>query len=839
MRTVLWKFALRHALARPGRTVLSLLSVVIAVAAVTSVSIATSTTRLAYQEMFASVSGRAELEVTVGGDGTFDESVVDLVAEVPGVKVAAPLVQRGTILYANEERVKLSVMGIDPQADRAVRDYNMAEGQFFNGDEGILLDADFAHELGIHLGDEVRMLTRRLVRRVNVVGLLATKGAASLRMSGMVFMPISQAQRLFARPGQIHSIQVVLDDAADAGLVEQVIASRLPAGLTVQPPPTRSRLVEETLSSSEQGLIMATVFSVVLAVFIILNTSMMNVGERRRQLSIMRAVGATRWQLGALLCGETIAMGTLGTLLGSLAGCLGAYVLVRVMSNMLLASLPSLQITVWPFVWGAICGLGVSLVGVAVPAYRASRLTPLEGMTHVTRHDIESTSHFWPIAGALTCLVSGSLLTASILGWVTIDIAVFTAAVFLVGMILLLTAVLGPLSQAVVWLISPLLRVESRLAHRQVLRHRGRTSLTAGVLFLAAATGIGLASAVVDNVNDVKQWYRLTIVGDFFIRAMTPDMGTGLAPDLPDELGKEIRKIPDITGIDTASFVKVRAAGESPIAMVREFTSEEPEYFDLEGDVDPATVRQKLFQGEVVIGTVLAQRTGLKQGDLINMETRQGPTKLRIAALANEYYVGGLAIYMERKVAERLLGVEGVDVYLLRVAPGTQADAQAKLQQLCNEYGVLLFTLAKVRGIVDSMILGIEGCLWGILVLGFLAAAFGVVNTLTMNVLEQTRELGLLRIVAMTRGQVRKTIFTQAVIMALIGVAPGVAAGVGIAYLINLATMQAIGHPIPFGWHPYLLAGSFAGAVTLVLAAALIPAERAARLALAEALQYE
>jgi putative ABC transport system permease protein len=241
----------------------------------------------------------------------------------------------------------------------------------------------------------------------------------------------------------------------------------------------------------------------------------------------------------------------------------------------------------------------------------------------------------------------------------------------------------------------------------------------------------------------------------------------------------------------------------------------------------------------VVIGTVLAQRTGLKQGDQITLETLQGPKKVRIAGLTNEYLVGGLAIYMERNVAKRLLGVEGVDAYIIHADPKALRDVQTRLEALTKKYGVLLHSFVDLRSLIDGMVTGIDGCLWGILVLGFLVASFGVVNTLTMNVLEQTRELGLLRIVAMTRWQVRKTILGQAAIIAAIGVVPGVLSGVGVAYLISLGTTAATGHTVAFTFRPLLMVTCLVGALAVVLLSALVPTERAARIELAKALQYE
>jgi putative ABC transport system permease protein len=246
-----------------------------------------------------------------------------------------------------------------------------------------------------------------------------------------------------------------------------------------------------------------------------------------------------------------------------------------------------------------------------------------------------------------------------------------------------------------------------------------------------------------------------------------------------------------------------------------------------------------LFAGEVVIGSVLSQRTGRKLGDMLTLESLQGPKSLRIAGVTNEYMVGGLTLYMERGIAKQLLNVEGVDAYIINTDPPARAQVERQLQDLCTKYGVVLHSFTEIRRMIDTMKSGVVGSLWGILALGFIVASFGVVNTLTMNVLEQTRELGLLRIIAMTRGEVRKAIFAQAVIVGLIGVVPGVLAGIGMAYLISLATMPAIGHAVEFNARPLLILGCILGGMAIVIISAVFPAERAARLNLAEALQYE
>ncbi|NUQ62054.1 MAG: FtsX-like permease family protein [Pirellulales bacterium] len=838
MTPALWKYSVRAIRRRPGRAALTLLSVVIGVAAVVSVSIATSTTQQAYREMFANVSGRASLEVVANGGGSYDQEVLKTVEQVPGVETAVPVVQRPTIMYLGGRRVKLVAMGIDPMRDRAVRRYEVQRGTFLDGPGGVVLEADFAKALGIDVGREVKFLTRKGMQRMQVAGLLDAKGAGALRLGGLVFMRLEVAQHLFGVDGELDAIQIVLRPDAGSNTVREAIARLLPVGLDVRRPAARSQLVEETLHSSNQGLRMATAFSLLLAAFIILNTFLMNVGERRQQLALLRAVGATRRQIVWLLVRESLVMGGIGTALGIVVGLFGAYLLTHSLTGLLQVSLPSMILTAQPFLLAALFGFGLSLVGAAVPARRASRLTPLEALGAVAPDDMEGVSYKSIAAGLLITLVSAGLLTGVMAGWLPAGFGPVPGVFLLVGLVFLLPLGLDRLAHWVALPLRPLLGAETRLAERQVLRHRARSTLTIGVLFLAASTGIGLGNAILDNVQDVRDWYHQTVAADFFIRAMMPDMATGLSADLPEELGDEIRQVPGITNIDTARFVQAKAAGQSVVIIVREFTDPERMYFDLEKG-DPQEVRRRLHEGGVVIATVLAQRAGLGAGDAISIETREGTRTLRIAGLADEYLVGGLAVYMQRDVARRLLGVSGVDAYIIQADQGRLADVKQRLQSLAEKHGALLHSLSDIRRMIDGMVDRIEGALWGVLVLGFIVAAIGVVNTLTMNVLEQTRELGLLRIVAMTRRQVRRTILLQAVMMGAIGLVPGTLAGVCVAYLVYLATAPVTGHTVEFIFRPTMLAGSLMVAIGIVIAAAWIPAARAARLNASEALHYQ
>ncbi|MBC7853322.1 MAG: FtsX-like permease family protein [Pirellulaceae bacterium] len=492
---------------------------------------------------------------------------------------------------------------------------------------------------------------------------------------------------------------------------------------------------------------------------------------------------------------------------------------------------------------------------------RAWRVSPLEGLSHVSKQDMSSVPPIHIFIGLITSLCGGAAIVAGILGWVTIDVSQYGAVALLVGIVLMYPLVLVPFSYVASLLVNWRRRVETTLALKQILRHRGRTSLTVGVLFIAGATGVAMAHSILDNVRNLKEWYRKALIGDYYVRAMLPDFKTGLSADLPEELEDpltELEKSGEIAYLDRVKMVEAQAKVKSRrgpidstkelpddlnlILAVRQFHEPDKTPFDLISPQDKTqrdAILSRMRQGEVVMGNIAAAKLQVSEGDTLEIGGGEGTHQVRICGVTNDYLVGGLTLYMDWEVGQRLMKTEGVDGYIIRANSDKLLDLKPKLEAICKQHGVLLNSQAEIGQRINQISNGIAGCLWGLIFLGFVVAAFGVVNTLSMNVLEQTRELGLLRIVAMTRVQVRRTILTQALIIGMVGLLPGVFFGLGIAYIINLAMEPSYGRPIEFTLHPVLMFVALAGSMLITVIAAAIPAHRAANVDLAQALHYE
>jgi putative ABC transport system permease protein len=877
----LWSYTRREVWRRPGRSILTLTGIVIAVAAIVSVTAVTTSTRQAYRDMFSAVTGKAALEVVSPGQGGFDPVIGESLSELPRVEAVVPVVQSPAALVGDDSRVVVVVLGVDPALDGAARSYELEAGALLEGMEQatsggsaaaapedpaaaspadaaesapagpgatapeenaavtrVLLDASFARAQGLGVGSQAGLLTPSGAVLVEVQGLLQPAGVAAFNGGALVIMHLSEAQRLFGFTDQVNGLQLVVQPGADEKTVEREVGALLPEGLTVQVPASRGQIAQDSLLATEQGLNVISALSLVAAVFIVLNAFLMNVGERRRDLAMLRAVGTTRRQMVRLVLREAALLGTLGTLVGLLLGLGAAVGLTAVMEQLLVITLPTVRLTAASVGLALVLGLGVSLLAAYWPARLAARVSPLEGLTGDGRTGPQGPRRGPALVGVGLTLATLGLALGMIFGRLPTSVSAPAMAFMLVGLVLIIPLALRPLLRGASALLRPLLGTEGSLASRQLLRHPTRTSLTVGVLFVAVTLSISMGTAMLNNVRDTGEWYERTVVGDFFIRGAMPDLGTSTTAALPEALAEEISALPAAERVDMMRFVPGTAGGEQVIVLARTFAPDRPLPLDLvEGE--PQAVLAGLQRGELAIGTMLAQRLGVGIGDEVVVETRKGPRSLTVAGTATEYTGGGSALYMEWGLARELLAVRGADVFLVAARPGMAPELGTQLAALAQRDGLMLQSLEELRAFIDEMIGGVLGFLWLLMGMVFVVASLGIVNTLTMNVLEQTRELGLLRAVAMTRGQIRKMILSQALTVGIISLVPGALAGIALAFLLNRVTHTTLGHHVEFRLDPALVIGSFVVALLIAVAAAYFPARRAARLQVVEALQYE
>ncbi|MEE8164630.1 MAG: FtsX-like permease family protein, partial [Myxococcota bacterium] len=743
--------------------------------------------------------------------------------------------------------VPLLALGVASGAEKSVLGLDIHAGRLPAADErACVLERGFAEENGFQLGGAARLWTPSGLHSVPVVGILEPAGAAMTNRGAVVFMPLQAAQELFDLEGSVNCVQIVVEDDVLRSRVENSIEAMLPAGFRIQRPSARGALAQSTFVSTDQLLSALSAVSLVAAAFVILNTFLMNLSERRRQLAILRSVGMTRAGLTRVLLRESLVLGIAATVVGIPLGLGIATGFLEIFGESFGARSASLDVSLGSILFAAFLGPGLPVLATYFPARQASADSILDALFDRRPPKRKTVKARSIVAGVFLVAFPTYVTLGMVFEWFARELTpvlLAPAMAFgLIGLVLLLPLVVPILSRLVSMTLGRVCGVEGRLAIRQLNGRPARTNLTVAVLFIAVVVGVATGTALVTHVDDIRDNIDRIAGDDYLVRSAVPKATLLFPASMPESLGEELRVIEGVSSIDTVTWFPARS-GDQPmtiLAISNETGGSMP--LDFEAG-DPNLVGKALRDGEVVVGTTLAQRLAIGVGDSFLIETREGQKDFRVAATVTEYTSAGLAVYMDRDVARRFFDVRGVHVFRVGGAGGDAAGAangvHERLAAFCASRELILHTPADFKAMVDRMMDDVVGLVWGLIFLFFLVASLGVVNTITMNVLEQTRQLGLLRAIGMRRRQLFKFVLSQAGALAAMSLVPGAVFGIVMSYAMHVSGEAVNGIPVDFRIAPGLLAGCLALTLGLALLTAFGPARRASRLQVIEALRYE
>ena len=827
---------------RPGRALATAASVAVAVGAVVATWISADASRAGYGKLAETLDGVPVVDVTARGGGRFVIDEVPPLAELPGVRAVVPLLYRpARLLLEDGRRVTQLAVGVDAVSLVSLGLLDLEAGEPCRDVDEVLLDAALARSLGLGVGDEVLVPARRrlIPRRMRVSGLVKPGSMGWFAEGADVVFDIQVLGEMSLATALVDRVRVAVAPGASRPKVREAVAARLPDELLAEVPAGRASMAEDVLHAANLGLDFVTGLTVAMAFFIVGNAMLMNVTERRRGFSLMRLLGATAKQVRRFVTTEAAILGAVGGLVGAVAGLAAAGPISGGIARALQA--PALGFAVEPWILPAAVLLGF-IVAVAAawwPAREATSIDLLEGLASAPAPPSQGVPVKFILAVigfTLIALVNQALVILEILpprmtvpGGITLLLAFVATTPIL----------LPPIVRLLGWFIPGSLRIEGMLAIEQILRQPLRTALTTGVLIVAVSNGIGLGHAIRDNVDDVLGWYARMMRADWVLSHAGMLQGVAEAQSLDSqEVEEQVRELAGVASVEGLGVTTGRVAGGACVIVARDVPPDQPLPLSPVA-VSEAELRAALDRGEAVAGTVLARRTGIQAGDELPVEVFGRTVPVKIAALVVDYTSGGASLHVRRDTARRLFGLRSADILLVTAKPGQAAALREPLEAIVADHAMILRSFGEVQQFVDRIVGGVVNSLWAILGLGFLVGSLGVANTVTMNVLEKKRTLGLLRAVGMTRGQVTRMVVLESVLLGAAGCLIGLAAGIITALFIQLASQPLLGHPIEVTFRPAVVAANLVAALVVTALAAWLPARRAVRLDLLEAISSE
>jgi len=822
----------------PGRALATVASIAVAIGAVVATWIAADASRVGYRALAESIEGTPAVDVVARGGGRWDPAIAPALVGLPGVRAAVPLVFRPSLLRAGEARVRDVAVGLDAVRLVDAGLLALTAGRACDGPDELIVSQRLADSIGRGVGDEVLFFAKRGVRRLTIAGIADPKSLVSFGDGAGIALDLAALTDLAGTGGLVDRIRLLLHEDAPRAAVVAAANARLPASLVAQVPPGRASIADEMLSAANLGLDFVTALTVAMAWFIVGNSMLMNVTERRRSLALKRVVGASARQVARSVMLEAALLGLVGTAAGIAGGLVAAEPIARNIATFLRS--PEVAITVNPWLVAAAVILG-PLVAVAAawwPARQAARVDLLEGLANAPPPP-GGVPQTLMISAAILWCASFAALAAAGAGLLPTRTAVPAGIATLLAFIATTPVLLGPLTGLLARLIPRRFAIERGIALEQVLRQPVRTALTTGVLVAAIGNGVGLGHVIRDSVDDILGWYARALGADYVLM-----QGGSLAvqgdasPSAGQGLLDAVRNTDGVAAAEPLSIVIGNVDGHACLIVARDMPAGGELPLAAVGMSD-AELRRVFAEGGVGIGTALARQASRGLGDEISLSAFGRTLKVPVRAVVRDYMAGGSSVFMTRETARRLFGIASVDAVLVTARPDAAVRLRDPLQRIARAHSMLLQSHREMRAMMDRITNGLVGALWSILGLGFVVGSLGVANTVAMNVLEKRRTIGLLRAVGMTGRQISRLVLIESLLIGGAGGLIGVVAGIVTALFIQLSSQALLGHPLAMSIRPTVILGNVAAALAITAVAAWLPARRAVGLDLLEAIASE
>jgi putative ABC transport system permease protein len=850
--------ALKGLAGRKLRASLTAIAIVLGVAMISGTYVLTDTINSGFNTIFTSSYQNADVVVT--GKAAFDsangtsvepptmpESLLAKVQQLPGVALAAGSVTTQSLKLVGEDGKVISSGGAPAlgfsvtAAGQPFNPTKLTAGRWPVGEDQVVIDKATASKKGLGIGDGIGVQAFGPLRQFRISGIAELPNVS---VGGATFAIFDQptAQAIFHKQGQLDAIRV----ESKAGVSNSALISQ------IQPLLSNTQVVRsgtEQAKKDEQqagtfikiiryALLAFAGIALFVGAFVIANTLSITIAQRMREFATLRTLGASRRQVLWSVVTEAFVIGVLGSLVGLFLG-LGLAKLLNALFIAFGIDLPhgSTVFATRTIVVSLLVGTVVTVVASVRPARRATRVPPIAAV----REGSVLPPSRWAKYGTVTALVVLAAAVAAVsLGTLAGGIATGPRLLLIgAGVLLLFFGV----SMNAPKIVRPLASVFGEPAERfggapgllardNATRNPARTASTASALMIGltlvtfvAIFGAGLRSSFEDAVNKL-------FIADYAITS------TGTFTPIESQAGQSLVGKPSVTAVTAIRAGSARYLGEnSDLTAVQPNLNEGVAMDWTQGNNG---VPGRLGDDGFFASDKYVKDHHLRLGSPITLEFPSGKkASVRLKGIWKEPNGGSPFAHVTISTAlfDRFVPRPQDEMVLINTPGGvTDANTAALEQDIRGFADAKVQTRDQFKSNFEAPINKLLNLLYALLALSVVVSLVGIINTLVLTVFERTRELGMLRAVGMTRRQVRMMIRYESIATALMGAGLGMAVGIFLAALVTHAlSSSGIVFAVPWTQLVFFVLAS----VLVGILAAVIPARRAARLNVLQALQYE
>ncbi len=846
LRLISWPYFRKHVL----RTALTTAGIVLGVAVFVGMHTANSSVLLAFSRTVDRIAGKTELQVTAGEAG-FHEEVLEKVQAASTVRVAVPVIE--AVVDTNlKGQGNLLVLGVDMTGDRSLRDYDLDGDDaviddplvFLAQPDSIILSKEFAEKNQIAVGSRVALGTVEGPKQFTVRGVMKSSGLTSAFGGNLAVMDIYAAQHMFGRGRSFDRIDLAVKEGHTLKEAEQELTGMLGPGFQVDPPSGRGQQFEAMLAAYSMMVGISSLFALFIGMFIIYNSFAIAVTQRRSEIGILRALGATREQIRWLFLGESAVTGLIGSIGGLAFGILIARGIAAtigaLISDVYGVAQHAGEVSTSPglLLLALAIGIGTSIVAAAIPAHSAASVDPVQALQKGKYQILsQGESRLRAVLGLLlgavsvVCLGIGSSRPVFYAGYA---LAIVVALLISPLLSLILAKALRPILK---W-ARP---VEGALAADSLIQSPRRTSASVAALMLSLALVIAFAGMARASYASIIDWMETALNPELFIMPSQSIVVRSMR--FPASMGPEVAAIPGVRRVQMVRDARVMFR-KTPVMVVSVEVNSMAETAQLPpvaGNADDMYRRASAGEG-LIVADNLARLQHLKLGDMLEVPAPKGLIRLPIVGVIIDFSDQMGTIFMDRSLFTRYWNDDTVNVLRVYLNPGATVPEvrQRVLEKYAGQRQVFVLTNQELK----SYILKVTDQWFGLtsvqIAVAVLVAILGIVNTLTVSITDRRRELGVLQAVGGLRGQIRRTIWLEALSVGTLGLALGFALGaINLYYILQIVQNDIAGMRLDYSFP----IGTVLALVPTILGAAFIaaiwPAESAVHGSLVEALEYE